>query len=798
MDSGLVSRYSAVASDGAGAKDAREAAMLLAVAEGHVDNEEEEAALTAAQDALKFFRSKSDHAGMADALSIVIKCYAIQGRDDEASSLSRDELANFRKAKKKAQEGKMLLSLSQALANQPKLKAEALGYSKDALALFKEDKQEKMEAAAKLSAAQILCSMGKKDAAALKEADGTANDALAIYKKLGDQKGEAAAIHAVADVKAASGDVDEAIDMAEDALSVLQDIRQHKLEAFEMNAIAGWYLKRGKAFKALQFAEDALEIIRELGASKKKEVDTLNSIVQGYIAKGMTGKAVKVASNGLTRFQEAGDTRAEAETQRVLYAAYVANGNLEQASLCLEKAVEAAADSGDKELESQLLCESADSHLKAGRADWAVEKASRALELAQDGKDYDGINNALQCAVNAMLAQDDGERDAVEKAKEVRDMMEASGNPQAEATTCLILSQAHNAAGSTELAAAAAKAATEIAYQQDDEVLEANALDQLTAIHMDSGKYEKAARAAEQSRRIWKTRDDAPRECKALDQVANAQVHQGYKRQSSTKSTGSVGAIFEKATKAANECIVVAEGLPASENGKAFIASSHRVISQVHAALGEHEESYDAAKTAADLYKEIGDDRGGAYASVLMSQADMQEKKWDKALKAANEAMKGFKKHKDESGQQFAQTLIDKIQKSMPKPEPVFAPQMMMMMSGAPRPGGGQPNFQMMQDMGGGGGGAIERTGNALDMANLSEEIVIVKIKEVALAIIGEDEDEVELDTPLMEAGMTSSTAVIFRDELMKDLPGVNLPPTLIFDYPSVNGIAEFVMEKVG
>ena len=46
------------------------------------------------------------------------------------------------------------------------------------------------------------------------------------------------------------------------------------------------------------------------------------------------------------------------------------------------------------------------------------------------------------------------------------------------------------------------------------------------------------------------------------------------------------------------------------------------------------------------------------------------------------------------------------------------------------------------------------------------------------------------------EAGLTSNTAVLLRDELGKDLPGISLPPTLIFDYPSVSAIADFVMEK--
>lgn len=63
------------------------------------------------------------------------------------------------------------------------------------------------------------------------------------------------------------------------------------------------------------------------------------------------------------------------------------------------------------------------------------------------------------------------------------------------------------------------------------------------------------------------------------------------------------------------------------------------------------------------------------------------------------------------------------------------------------------------------------------------------------MQIIGDAED-IEADTPLMQAGLTSNTAVLLRDELGRDLPGINLPPTLIFDYPSIQAMADFILEK--
>merc|ERR1719215_275909 len=75
-------------------------------------------------------------------------------------------------------------------------------------------------------------------------------------------------------------------------------------------------------------------------------------------------------------------------------------------------------------------------------------------------------------------------------------------------------------------------------------------------------------------------------------------------------------------------------------------------------------------------------------------------------------------------------------------------------------------------------------TGGPLQVsAGMDAKIIEAKIKDIAASIIGDDED-LDVDIPLMSAGITSNTAVLLRDELSGALPGVKLPPTLMFDYP--------------
>merc|ERR1712187_896342 len=68
---------------------------------------------------------------------------------------------------------------------------------------------------------------------------------------------------------------------------------------------------------------------------------------------------------------------------------------------------------------------------------------------------------------------------------------------------------------------------------------------------------------------------------------------------------------------------------------------------------------------------------------------------------------------------------------------------------------------------------------------------IVETIKGAALDLIGSD--ELESDTPLMDAGLDSLAAVEFGGILAKQFQGVQMPGTLMFDFPSVKSIADFV-----
>ena len=82
--------------------------------------------------------------------------------------------------------------------------------------------------------------------------------------------------------------------------------------------------------------------------------------------------------------------------------------------------------------------------------------------------------------------------------------------------------------------------------------------------------------------------------------------------------------------------------------------------------------------------------------------------------------------------------------------------------------------------------------GPALSQAE-QEQLMLQQVLEAVKAVMG---SEVAADQPLMAAGLDSLSSVELRNSLEAKL-GVELPSTLVFDYPTISAIASFLASKV-
>merc|ERR1712061_877472 len=144
----------------------------------------------------------------------------------------------------------------------------------------------------------------------------------------------------------------------------------------------------------------------------------------------------------------------------------------------------------------------------------------------------------------------------------------------------------------------------------------------------------------------------------------------------------------------------------------------------------------------------------------------------------ANAALKLFKDCGDNVGQDLANEMLQEIGvDKRPKFDMMQYQMMPGQMEAAP------------QEMGGG----MAQSVVAEKPKGLNAEMVQQTVQEMAKAAIGLD-DAVYLDSPLMDSGMDSLTAVSFRNGLQQNL-GVKLPSSLMFDYPTMKEVAKRIVE---
>merc|ERR1719188_1396536 len=101
--------------------------------------------------------------------------------------------------------------------------------------------------------------------------------------------------------------------------------------------------------------------------------------------------------------------------------------------------------------------------------------------------------------------------------------------------------------------------------------------------------------------------------------------------------------------------------------------------------------------------------------------------------------------------------------------------------------------------VGGGGGGGesgaapVGMSIEAVKPKGLNPDDVMQTVVAMAREAVGV-EDGVYLDSPLMDSGMDSLTAVSFRNGLQQSL-NVKLPSSLMFDYPTMKEVANRIVE---
>jgi len=814
----LTDKYTQMARDMKSSPAQREAALLFTVAEAHLTEEEDTPALKAAEDARAKFKALGDEEGMVDSMRIWINVLIYQGKRKEADKLARDELSRVRATSAEIGEAKVLLSVAEVNSERMGLKKreEALTLALEAAKLFKAKPDPKMEAQALLVV--MGCQLRRRDDRKEGNAEGmaTAKQALALFKQVNDKRGQGAALHGIALACVRCGALGIPVDtdlpggggwigVAKEAIRTFQEAKLRKMEAFERICLAQWLIAENPR-KGLKAAEEALAFCREIGS--RQEPAALTAVVQAHLSiKDISrawrykeaGEAVRKAKQGLARFRSIGDEFGMGQALSALVTAHMVRDDTSEALKAAGQALELFRRIEDETSESAILQVMSGLHLKKDQPDKAAAAAKQINALSTSLQER---AVALETLYEAHLRKMDLKK-ARSTAEELLSLCEEEGDRKREAIVRLMVSNCHYAEADYSEAIAVAREAQAILNDIGASREEAHALRVVAEVHAANKEYQAALRAADRARKLLQGEG-------ALDQEAAIVFLMAQVRLTAVTGDGQIG---DKSSQAFNTDIAEAKStvdeaiLLARRVGDDRLAGSALAVSaQVLLANLEVEAAQKVSDEAMTTFGELNDEVNQA--CVMCVQADIQLVNGSKhrALQLAEKALKIYQEKGDSRGEWVASNIREHIV-GPPEPEQIEEPAENEWTEEQWRlwEEWQQSEQQKQQQQGGGQALAVHKkkkqivlSGEKLDMANATTEAVQRRVSEIVASTIEMDEDEeMQLDTPLMQLGVTSKTAVVLRNALSEELPGLQLPFTMVFDFPSVNAMTDMVMDQM-
>mmetsp|Transcript_159565 Transcript_159565/g.291074 ORF Transcript_159565/g.291074 Transcript_159565/m.291074 type:complete len:882 (-) Transcript_159565:57-2702(-) len=838
----IATRYSSVADDGKSSTKGREAAMLMSVAEGHLDDEEEpayEAALTAATEAMGLFKAAGSTTGSADAMRLIVQAKKaksvmlkekgeVQAGNDaaaEAVSMAKSEMEARKAGKDEYGAAVVQLALAEAMfSKKDAAQQDALMYASGAQSAFKSLGDTKMEASAWYSIARI--NMAMKDP---EQALAAANEAVSLYKLLKDMAGEAKALGKIGEahilseqvafkkdgikkgvqsIKAALGifkmlklDMMTAyalydaaywmnscmykptsvVDYAGEALDIFRKLKKPKAMGACLELLVLANIKYDKAAVAQKAAEEEIEVFKEM-KDEKRHVQGINLLSQAWLAQKEFSMAKRFAQMCAYTAKEHGYMEENVEGMKTLSKALLAEKEFEEAMSTLDMARDAAKEMKDQGKEASVLSCIIDVAI-------ASDDVEKAVEVAEEQRELYGSLGAKSSESDAMLTSatclasgtTDGQKmnRALSKAREAQELAQRAKNPKAEANALMLQVTVNKYLDDDDGAAEAAEDMMKtLKNVGQSESAQSKACCELAKVYAANGNFKEALDKAEEAVKFGKkVADDA----KCLIQAFIAAADVNFTVATGQKLDERKGAqVFHKCAKKAQNYASLAKASSTRLKLQALQAQATAMSAEVGMVF-DGKKALEEADEAAQLYSDLDDVVGNASSVILKATILFHGQKISDALGVANQGLGLAQDVGSAHLTNQAEELIERIQDSMSTPGAGGGAQMAVAAAAAAA-------TAVVGDASSAAGDVVA------EKAGLDPAVVQESVMKIASSSIAAD-DELELDTPLMEAGMDSLSSVAFRNALMNEVR-VQVPAALMFDYPNIRLITDLIVEE--
>eukprot|EP00930_Biecheleria_cincta_P082646 TRINITY_DN72347_c0_g1_i1.p1 TRINITY_DN72347_c0_g1~~TRINITY_DN72347_c0_g1_i1.p1 ORF type:complete len:821 (+),score=204.70 TRINITY_DN72347_c0_g1_i1:142-2604(+) len=810
----------------------REAAQLYSSAEAFLRDEQIEDCIRESSRAVEIFEGcgREGMSGLADALVMLIDAHkqlavSQQEKPQQALTLAQDYLAKFIAAGDRRGEATMLLALADCNHDKRgrKKRTESLELAAEALEIFRAIEDKKSEACTLIVMAMAHFKFFMYD-----DMLHEAQCALDLLEELGDKFHLARALNVVGLALSYQRRLDPAMDKGKAALSTWRELGLRRQEAMQLNTMCGWLRFARWPKKALVLAEQSLLQFRSVGpsglpggAGYRREAQVVGVIIELMVELKQHKSALKFAQASCDRFVEVGSPCGQGIAKEAIGRIYIALDKTDKAIEVVDEARGIADELGDKKWSAKLLYSTAQAHMRGKAPGLSLETLDKAIALAEEAGDTQEVNRLQQNLIDGLLHQGNMKA-ALRVATEARAAAaQKSGDKRAEATFILREAQIKYAMTKAEEAIALAKQAQELYQESYWPRGEAGALQFVADVCLQRGDIEGALESGEERLAILREMNDPVAEIYGIlfiasvhlkdenfaeaDKLAQEAQQMSRKETTDTKTQVEVLVFLEQVCSA--QAIAL---LPDDKAGKPLVDRAVRAVNEALQLAGKAEnrmlramvlfrraQTMVLARRIAAALRDIKDaivtfealEQYNMLGRSLLQCATMKYG-LGKDDEAAAEVEQANVIAQDTNDQALAKdvenlrkTLEDRKRQeaeALRTPQ-VAQPQLAQGPKAAQAPVAAQAAAEVS---------AAAPVSKGLDPAYVHKALASM-VKDA----IASDEDEVELDTPFMDAGMDSLSSVALMSMVAKEF-SMSLSPSLVFDFPTLRAMEDHLIAE--
>jgi len=648
------------------------------------------------------------------------------------------------------------------------------------------------------------------------DADGAlkaAEEARDLAKDDSDGRGEAFALHAMALARGAQDppDLEEALRQEAAAVALASSLGLRRLQAQWLCQMVYWSIECGKSKDALKYAQEAHSI--------RTGTDEVLAYITALGENAQSLKALHVAKEAVMRARKS-DIKSElADSLEIVAREFQKQGNMEQALASFKEAIGHIRQTTDRNREFSILHEMAVLQIQMHQLTKAASTLRDAVAISQSTTEK---ANSL-CALGEVQVDLAEYTDALESATAAQEKFEEASDARGRARAVLVACAVHGKSQAPQKAMAAAQLAHEVAFVGGQLDIAAKAQKTMAEMYLVQQKPEQAMAAVTESIKLWQEWGDAAGLGEAMRMAATLSLRQGnlqeatevtqqalelstsagdwtgeaharvllariYAKQYEGGDKGEAGATLNSMLESA----AAAQALATQVRDRPLqaVASQWYATALLMSRTPPPEDALRFARKAQSLFREAKDASGEAQSLALTAQLLVYRKEFEQASQNVTRSLDLATASGDAEAERVAREASAAVERARAAKS---GGRVARGRPGRPGAAGAESPVAAAAPPGAGGPSQVVATAPKLD---LSIDEVKAKVLDMVRESVGDDID-IHAESALMDSGMDSLSSIDFTNQVTKDF-NLTGSQSLVFDYPTVTQIVDFIMQEAG